>query len=79
MFVQRVLSAEQLSKGLHVLADPVYIPDEPLALLTLTAQELEQRVPLTFQESFDDLDDELFAVVQLSDCSSITLILFILG
>jgi hypothetical protein len=72
-FTQRLLSQEQLRAGILSPVDDVQIPDEPVAMTALRAGDLARKSGITFQESFDDLDSGLFAVLNFAGSFSVTL------
>lgn len=63
LFRQVMLSEEQLRAGLVQPVDEVQIPWEPIAMTQIRATELERMAGITFQESFDDLDEGYFAIL----------------
>ena len=63
LFRQVMLSEEQLRAGLVQPVDEVRIPWEPIAMTQIRATELERMAGITFQESFDDLDEGYFAIL----------------
>jgi hypothetical protein len=73
LFVQVPLSEEQLQAGLFEAAAEVEIPFEPIAQTAVRAAELEKMIGITFQESFDDLDQGYFAVLKFADSFSVML------
>ena len=72
-FTQIILSDEQLRAGLTVDVDRVHIPSEGIAMTGLRAGELAALLGISFQESFDELDEGLFAVLLFVTGFSVTL------
>jgi hypothetical protein len=73
LFSQVTLSAEQLQAGLGQPVDEVPIPWEPIAMTSVRATELGTMAGISFQESFDDLDEGYFAVRQFAASFGVTL------
>jgi len=44
--------------------DEVQIPWEPIAMTGIRATELERIAGISFQKSFDDLDERYFAILE---------------
>jgi hypothetical protein len=66
LFRQVTLSEEQLRAGLLERVDGVDIPSEPMAMTGVRATELGPAAGIAFQESFDDLDEGYFAVLEFA-------------
>jgi len=64
LFRQVVLSEEQLRAGLMQSVDGVPIPSEPIAMTSIGASELGVAARIEFQETFDDLDQGYFAILE---------------
>lgn len=73
LFRQIVLSEEQLRAGLVQSVDEVQIPQEPIAMTEIRATELERVTGISFQESFDDLDEGYFAILEFAASFIVTL------
>jgi hypothetical protein len=73
LFRQIPLSEEQLRAGLVQSVDEVQIPCEPIAMTEIRATELERKARISFQESFDDLDEGYFAILEFAASFSVTL------
>jgi hypothetical protein len=72
-FAQVILSKEQLRAGLMAEVDGVHIPSEGIAMTSLRAAELSSILDISFQKSFDELDEGLFAVLRFTAGFSVTL------
>jgi hypothetical protein len=66
LFRQVTLSEEQLRAGLLERVDGVHIPWDPMAMTGIRATELGPITGISFQESFDDLDEGYFAVLEFA-------------
>ena len=53
--------------------DEVQIPYEPIAMTEIRASELERKAGISFQESFDDLDEGYFAILEFAASFGVTL------
>ena len=73
LFRQVILSEEQLRAGLLQPVDEVQIPWEPIAMTGIRATELGRMAGISFQESFDDLDEGYFAILEFAASFSVTL------
>lgn len=73
LFRQIALSEEQLRAGLVKSVDEVQIPCEPIAMTEIRATELEGKAGISFQESFDDLDEGCFVILEFAASFSVTL------
>jgi hypothetical protein len=73
LFRQVALSEEQLRAGLVQPVDEVQIPWEPIAMTGIRATELERTAGISFQESFDDLDEGFFAILEFAASFGVTL------
>jgi hypothetical protein len=73
LFRQVTLSEEQLRAGLVQSVDEVQIPCEPIAMTEIRAAELEKTAGISFQESFDDLDEGYFAILEFAASFGVTL------
>jgi hypothetical protein len=60
------LSEEQLQAGLMESVDGVPIPSEPIAMTGIRAVDLEDIAGISFQETFDDLDEGYFAILEFA-------------
>jgi hypothetical protein len=72
-FRQVTLSEEQLQAGLEQTVDEVQIAWEPIAMTGTRATELERMAGISFQKSFDDLDEGYFAVLEFAESFGVTL------
>jgi hypothetical protein len=66
LFSQVTLSEEQLRAGLVERVDGVHIPWDPMAMTGIRAAELGAVAGISFQGSFDDLDEGYFAVLEFT-------------
>jgi hypothetical protein len=73
MFRQVVLSEAQLQAGTEQSVDGVHIPSDPIAMIGIRALELGDMAGISFQETFDDLDDGYFAVLNFAASFDVTL------
>jgi hypothetical protein len=73
LFRQVMLSEEQLRAGLVQPVDEVRIPWGPIAMTEVRATELERMAGISFQESFDDLDEGYFALLEFTESFSVLL------
>jgi hypothetical protein len=73
LFRQVTLSEEQLRAGLVQPVDEVQIPWEPIAMTGIRATELGRIAGISFQESFDDLDEGYFAILEFAASFGVTL------
>lgn len=73
MFRQVALSEEQLQAGILEAVDGVPIPSEPIAMTGIRALELGNMAGISFQETFDDLDEGYFAVLRFAASFAVTL------
>ena len=73
LFRQVTLSEEQLRAGLVQPVDEVQIPWESIAMTGIRATELERIAGTSFQESFDDLDEGYFAILEFATSFGVTL------
>jgi hypothetical protein len=73
LFRQVILSEEQLRAGLLQPVDEVQIPWEPIAMTGIRATELGRMAGISFQESFDDLDEGYFALLKFAESFSVLL------
>jgi hypothetical protein len=73
LFKQVMLSEEQLRAGLVQPVDEVQIPWEPIAMTGIRATEFEKLAGISFQKSFDDLDEGYFAVLEFAASFGVTL------
>jgi hypothetical protein len=73
LFRQVTLSEEQLRAGLVRPVDKVQIPWEPIAMTGIRATELERMAGISFQESFDDLNEGYFAILEFAASFGVTL------
>jgi hypothetical protein len=73
LFRQVTLSEEQLRAGLVQPVDEVQIPSEPIAMTEIRATELERTARISFQPSFDDLDEGYFAILEFAASFGVTL------
>ena len=53
--------------------DEVQIPCEPIAMTEIRATELARTAEISFQESFDDLDEGYFAILEFAASFGVTL------
>jgi hypothetical protein len=67
---QRQLSLKQLREGLA----GANLPGEPVAHIKLAPAEVAARYDLSFQDSFDNLDDLKIALVEFPDSRRIALV-----
>ena len=72
-FTQVILSEEQLREGLAADVDHVHIPSEAIATTELRAADLSEMLGISFQESFDELDEGSFAVLRFDTGFMVTL------
>lgn len=72
-FTQRLLSKEQLDAGTYRRIDDIEIPDEAIAMTGCSSTELAERTGISFQKSFDDLDEGNFAVLEFAAGFTVTL------
>lgn len=72
-FKQVTLSEEQLEAGLLQSVDGVRIPWDAVAMTALRAEDFERTLGISFQASFDDLDEGHFAVLELGHTLNIAL------
>jgi hypothetical protein len=72
-FNQIKLSERQLQAGLVQSVDEVEIPWEPIAMTEIRATELATLAGITFQRSFDDLDEGYFAILEFATSFGVTL------
>lgn len=63
-FRQVTLSHEQLQAGLMQSVDGVPIPSEPIAMTGVRALDLGKATGISFQQTFDDLDEGYFAILE---------------
>ena len=68
-----MLSEEQLRAGLVQPVDEVRIPGEPIAMTEVRAIELERMAGISLEESFDDLDEGHFALLEFEASFGVTL------
>jgi hypothetical protein len=73
LFRQVTLSEEQRRAGLGQPVDEVQIPCEPIAMTEIRATELARTAEISFQESFDDLDEGYFAILEFAASFGVTL------
>jgi hypothetical protein len=73
LFRQIALSEEQLRAGLVKSVDEVQIPCEQIAMTEIRATELGGKAGISFQESFDDLDEGYFAILEFAASFCVTL------
>lgn len=73
VFRQVALSEEQLQAGIMQLVDGVHIPSDPIAMTGIRAQELGNMAGISFQKTFDDLDEGYFAVLKFAGPFDVTL------
>jgi hypothetical protein len=73
LFRQVTLSEEQLRAGLVQPVDEVQIPWEPIAMTEIRATEFERTAGISFQQSFDDLDEGYFAILEFAASFWVTL------
>jgi hypothetical protein len=67
LFRQVTLSEEQLQAGLMESVDGVSIPSEPIAMTGIRALDLGAKAGISFQQTFDDLDEGFFAILEFAD------------
>ena len=65
-FRQVTLSHEQLQAGLMQSVDGVPIPSEPIAMTSVRALDLGKATGISFQQTFDDLDEGYFAILEFA-------------
>jgi hypothetical protein len=66
LFRQVTLSEDQLQAGLMESVDGVPIPSEPIAMTGIRAVDLGDIAGISFQETFDDLDEGYFAILEFA-------------
>jgi len=65
-FRQITLSEEQIQAGLMESVDGLPIPSEPMAMMSIRAVDLGVAAGIAFQETFDDLDEGYFAILEFA-------------
>lgn len=73
LFRQIALSEEQLQAGLMESVDGLPIPSEPMAMTSIRAVDLGVTAGIAFQETFDDLDEGFFAILEFAGSFCVTL------
>ncbi len=68
------LPEQQLQGGLLEPVQGEHIPDEPIAVLDLEPADLEKRLGIAFQQSFDNLDYVDIALLELDSHERFALI-----
>lgn len=68
------LPEQQLQSGLLEPIQGENIPDEPIAVLALEPADLEKRLGIAFQQSFDNLDHVDIALLELDSRERFALI-----
>jgi hypothetical protein len=66
LFRQIILSEEQLQAGLMESGDDVPTPQEAIAMTSVRAMDLRDMAGISFQETFDDLDEGYFAILEFA-------------